>query len=110
MIVTEIFDAGLFGENSLETLNHAWDHLLLDKEVKSAIPENENESLSTASIQKLEKSLSAVAKVIPQSADVFVVPIECERFRKYFRYFFNSCVKNWHTLIMSYNKYVVSIT
>ncbi|KAG8185458.1 hypothetical protein JTE90_022389 [Oedothorax gibbosus] len=79
LIVTEIFDAGLLGENSLETLNHAWNHLLLEKVGTS--PENENERLSLATNQ----NSVAVVKVIPQSADVFVVPIECERFRKYFR-------------------------
>ena len=34
LVVTEIFDAALFGEHCLSTLSHAWSHLLNNTENK----------------------------------------------------------------------------
>ncbi|KFM77916.1 Hypothetical protein arginine N-methyltransferase 10, partial [Stegodyphus mimosarum] len=98
LVVTEIFDAGLFGEHSLETLNHAWEHLLLDNHsnicpVSNANDLSPNSSVSCAdvndlnneNIQDLNNSEITKGMIIPQSATVFALPIECERFRKFFR-------------------------
>ncbi|GFU33651.1 protein arginine N-methyltransferase 9 [Nephila pilipes] len=84
LIVTEIFDAGLFGENSLETLNHAWEYLL-SRDTENHSPNEEN-GVSAAHPNHLDKSNVNVcrAKVIPYSADVFVVPVECEQFQRTF--------------------------
>ncbi|GFR01438.1 protein arginine N-methyltransferase 9, partial [Trichonephila clavata] len=84
LIVTEVFDAGLFGENSLEILSHAWEHLLLrDTENNSS---NEENGVSSTNSNHLDKSNVTVcqAKVIPYSADVYVVPVECEQLRRTF--------------------------
>jgi len=58
LVVTEIFDCSLIGEGCLPTLIHAHENLII----------NEN------------------SKVIPQSADVFGVCIECEELRKHAKY------------------------
>ncbi|KAF8787283.1 Protein arginine N-methyltransferase 9 like protein [Argiope bruennichi] len=85
LIVTEIFDAGLFGENSLETLDHAWEYLL-EKDTEDLSPGEEND-VSPTCPNHLDKSDVNVcrAKVIPYSADVYVVPVESEHFRKAFK-------------------------
>jgi type II protein arginine methyltransferase len=56
-VVTEIVDAGLLGEGILQSLVHAWDHLLL--------PAGSNGQVAN------------VGRVVPDAADVWVVPIEC---------------------------------
>ncbi|CAL1286593.1 unnamed protein product [Larinioides sclopetarius] len=85
LIVTEIFDAGLFGENSLETLDHAWEHLL-QKDTDDLSPSDEND-ISPSCPNHLDKSNVNVcrSKVIPYSADVYVVPVESDKFCKAFR-------------------------
>lgn len=63
LVVTEIMDAGLFGEHILITLKHAWDKLLLPpkSKINSELPHG---------------------CVIPYSAKVYAVPIECSYVRK----------------------------
>lgn len=63
LVVTEIMDAGLFGENILITLKHAWDKLLLPpkSQVNPEVP---------------------YGCVIPYHATVYAVPIQCYYVRK----------------------------
>jgi len=56
LLVTETFDSGLLGEHVLETMLHAWRNFL-----------------------------SPGSRVIPASADFFVVPVECGQLRKVVR-------------------------
>lgn len=100
LIVTEIFDAGLFGENSLETLNHAWEHLLQTNN-DCETPNSENEEsiadLSPSSDASVDmngensnvqmKTKPSISKIIPYAATVYAVPLECEHFRKKIRYY-----------------------
>nr|XP_058922709.1 protein arginine N-methyltransferase 9 isoform X2 [Kogia breviceps] len=65
LVVTETVDAGLFGEGILESLIHAWEHLLLQPKTKG---ENGN----------CEK----YGKVIPASAVIFGVAVECAEIRR----------------------------
>nr|XP_037286196.1 protein arginine N-methyltransferase 9-like [Rhipicephalus microplus] len=60
LVVTETFDAGLFGEHVLKTLDHAWEHLL-------------NKEPLACCQQK--------AAVIPAKAEVFVCLIESQWIR-----------------------------
>ncbi|PSN32046.1 hypothetical protein C0J52_16703 [Blattella germanica] len=53
LIVTETVDAGLLGEGILQSLIHAWDHLLLPS------------------------TIGDTARVVPEAATIWVVPIEC---------------------------------
>lgn len=57
LVVTETVDAGLLGEGILQSLIHAWDHLLL--------PPGSNDQMAN------------VGRVVPDAAGVWVVPIEC---------------------------------
>lgn len=50
-------DAGLLGEGILQSLIHAWEHLLLP-------PGSEDQ-------------VANVGKVVPEAADLWIVPIEC---------------------------------
>lgn len=59
LAVTETFDAGLLGEHILETLDHAWSHLLANPAKSSVKP-----------------------RVIPGAATVYICAIECEHIRK----------------------------
>ncbi|XP_062964186.1 protein arginine N-methyltransferase 9 isoform X2 [Cynocephalus volans] len=68
LVVTETVDAGLFGEGIVESLIHAWEHLLLQPKTKG---ENGN----------CEK----YGKVIPASAVVFGMAVECAEIRKHHR-------------------------
>ncbi|XP_013195296.1 protein arginine N-methyltransferase 9-like [Amyelois transitella] len=55
LLVTEMFDAGLFGEHVLQALAHAWDNLMIDN-----------------------------ARIVPGKAEFFVAPAKCDHLnRKY---------------------------
>ncbi|KAJ9595625.1 hypothetical protein L9F63_013177 [Diploptera punctata] len=58
LVVTETVDAGLLGEGILESLIHAWEHLLIP---------------------------SADVRVVPQSATVWMAPIQCLHIAKKYR-------------------------
>uniref|UniRef100_A0A3Q0SI82 Protein arginine N-methyltransferase 9 n=1 Tax=Amphilophus citrinellus TaxID=61819 RepID=A0A3Q0SI82_AMPCI len=66
LVVTETVDAGLFGEGIIESLIHAWHHLLLP-------PKNEY------------GEQSATGRVIPAGATVFGMAVECAEIRRHHR-------------------------
>uniref|UniRef100_A0A3B4G1Z3 Protein arginine N-methyltransferase 9 n=1 Tax=Pundamilia nyererei TaxID=303518 RepID=A0A3B4G1Z3_9CICH len=66
LVVTETVDAGLFGEGIIESLIHAWHHLLLP-------PKNEF------------GEQSATGRVIPAGATVFGMAVECSEIRRHHR-------------------------
>ncbi|XP_045854217.1 protein arginine N-methyltransferase 9 isoform X2 [Meles meles] len=68
LVVTETVDAGLFGEGIVESLIHAWEHLLLQPKTRG---ENGN----------CEK----YGKVIPASAVIFGMAVECAEIRRHHR-------------------------
>ncbi|XP_010609212.1 protein arginine N-methyltransferase 9 isoform X1 [Fukomys damarensis] len=68
LVVTETVDAGLFGEGIVESLIHAWENLLLQPKIKG---ENSN----------CEK----YGKVIPASAVIFGMAVECAEIRRHHR-------------------------
>lgn len=68
LVVTETVDAGLFGEGIIESLIHAWHHLLLP-------PRRENEF----------QEQSATGRVIPAGATVFGMAVECLEIRRHHR-------------------------
>ncbi|XP_071087204.1 protein arginine N-methyltransferase 9-like [Haliotis cracherodii] len=61
LVVTETFDAGLFGEHIVSTLHHAWEHLLLPPAAHSQ---------------------QGGGRVIPAAATVYLCPVESETIRK----------------------------
>ncbi|XP_051939591.1 protein arginine N-methyltransferase 9 isoform X2 [Hippocampus zosterae] len=67
LVVTETVDAGLFGEGIIESLIHAWHHLLL--------PPQSGETAST--------DPSATGRVIPARATVFAMAVECLEIRRH---------------------------
>uniref|UniRef100_A0A8C6Z1Z5 Protein arginine methyltransferase 9 n=1 Tax=Nothoprocta perdicaria TaxID=30464 RepID=A0A8C6Z1Z5_NOTPE len=68
LVVTETVDAGLFGEGIVESLIHAWEHLLLPPKPKNQdIPPKE------------------YGQVIPASATVFGMAVECKEIRRHHR-------------------------
>lgn len=69
LVVTETVDAGLFGEGIIESLIHAWKHLLLP-------PPNFREPFS---------SPSQTGRVIPAGATVFGVAVQCHEIRRHHR-------------------------
>uniref|UniRef100_A0A9J8C020 Protein arginine N-methyltransferase 9 n=2 Tax=Cyprinus carpio TaxID=7962 RepID=A0A9J8C020_CYPCA len=69
LVVTETVDAGLFGEGIIETLIHAWKHLLLP-------PPSTHQPLS---------SPSQTGRVIPAGATVFGVAVQCREIRRHHR-------------------------
>ncbi|XP_051561518.1 protein arginine N-methyltransferase 9-like [Myxocyprinus asiaticus] len=69
LVVTETVDAGLFGEGIVDSLIHAWKHLLLP-------PPNTQEPLS---------SPSQTGRVIPAGATVFGVAVQCYEIRRHHR-------------------------
>ncbi|XP_073088698.1 protein arginine N-methyltransferase 9 isoform X2 [Manis javanica] len=73
LVVTETVDAGLFGEGIVESLIHAWEHLLLPPKTKG---ENDN----------CEK----YGKVIPAGAIIFGMAVECAEIRRHHRV----CIKD----------------
>ncbi|KAL0594035.1 Protein arginine N-methyltransferase 9 [Plecturocebus cupreus] len=68
LVVTETVDAGLFGEGIVESLIHAWEHLLLQ-------PKTKGES----------GNYEKYGKVIPASAVVFGIAVECAEIRRHHR-------------------------
>ncbi|KAM4673646.1 protein arginine N-methyltransferase 9 isoform 3-T5 [Amazona ochrocephala] len=68
LVVTETVDAGLFGEGIVESLIHAWEHLLLQ-------PKPKNQDFSTGNY----------GRVIPASATIFGMAIECKEIRRHHR-------------------------
>uniref|UniRef100_U3FGM2 Protein arginine N-methyltransferase 9 n=1 Tax=Callithrix jacchus TaxID=9483 RepID=U3FGM2_CALJA len=68
LVVTETVDAGLFGEGIVESLIHAWEHLLLQ-------PKTKGES----------GNCEKYGKVIPASAVVFGMAVECAEIRRHHR-------------------------
>ncbi|XP_068606850.1 protein arginine N-methyltransferase 9 [Brachionichthys hirsutus] len=69
LVVTETVDAGLFGEGIIESLIHAWHHLLLP-------PQREENEL---------QEQSATGRVIPAGATVFGMAVECLEIRRHHR-------------------------
>lgn len=68
LVVTETVDAGLFGEGIVESLIHAWEHLLLQ-------PKPKNQDVNTKDY----------GQVIPASAIVFGMAVECKEIRRHHR-------------------------
>ncbi|XP_068024121.1 protein arginine N-methyltransferase 9 isoform X1 [Melanerpes formicivorus] len=68
LVVTETVDAGLFGEGIVESLIHAWEHLLLQPKPKHQ-----------------DASAGDYGRVIPASATVFGMAVECREIRKHHR-------------------------
>lgn len=69
LVVTETVDAGLFGEGIIESLIHAWHHLLLPpKRGEGEFRED-----------------SATGRVIPAGATVFCMAVECLEIRRHHR-------------------------
>nr|XP_040042611.1 protein arginine N-methyltransferase 9 [Gasterosteus aculeatus aculeatus] len=69
LVVTETVDAGLFGEGIIESLIHAWHHLLLPPQ------RGENEF----------QDQSATGRVIPAGATVFGMALESVEIRRHHR-------------------------
>ncbi|XP_063074289.1 protein arginine N-methyltransferase 9 [Engraulis encrasicolus] len=69
LVVTETVDAGLFGEGIIETLIHAWNHLLLPPQNSQDSPVNPSET----------------GRVIPAGATVFGMAVECQEIRRHHR-------------------------
>uniref|UniRef100_UPI0037E70DDB protein arginine N-methyltransferase 9 n=1 Tax=Semicossyphus pulcher TaxID=241346 RepID=UPI0037E70DDB len=69
LVVTETVDAGLFGEGIIESLIHAWHHLLLPPQ------RGENEF----------QEQSATGRVIPAGATVFGMAVESLEIRRHHR-------------------------
>uniref|UniRef100_A0A667XU89 Protein arginine N-methyltransferase 9 n=1 Tax=Myripristis murdjan TaxID=586833 RepID=A0A667XU89_9TELE len=65
LVVTETVDAGLFGEGIIESLIHAWHHLLLPPQFKEP---------------------SSTGRVIPAGATVFGMAVECLEIRRHHRF------------------------
>ncbi|XP_006887057.1 PREDICTED: putative protein arginine N-methyltransferase 10 isoform X2 [Elephantulus edwardii] len=68
LVVTETVDAGLFGEGIVESLIHAWDYLLLQPKTKGE-----------------DSSCENCGKVIPASAVIFGMAVECAEIRRHHR-------------------------
>ncbi|XP_068798343.1 protein arginine N-methyltransferase 9 isoform X3 [Struthio camelus] len=68
LVVTETVDAGLFGEGIVESLIHAWEHLLLQ-------PKPKNQDIHT----------KEYGQVIPASATIFGMAVECKEIRRHHR-------------------------
>ncbi|XP_026215739.1 protein arginine N-methyltransferase 9 isoform X1 [Anabas testudineus] len=81
LVVTETVDAGLFGEGIIESLIHAWHHLLLPPQ------RGENEF----------REQSATGRVIPAGATVFGMAFECLEIRRHHRL----CVSDVGSLSMA---------
>ncbi|XP_053478067.1 protein arginine N-methyltransferase 9 isoform X2 [Ictalurus furcatus] len=74
LVVTETVDAGLLGEGIVESLIHAWKHLLLPP--PRSCQNAEDVPLS---------SPSQTGRVIPASATVFAMAVECQEIRRHHR-------------------------
>ncbi|XP_071070558.1 protein arginine N-methyltransferase 9 isoform X2 [Dasypus novemcinctus] len=68
LVVTETVDAGLFGEGIVESLIHAWEHLLLQPKTKGE-----------------DSNCEKYGKVIPASAVIFGMAVECAEIRRHHR-------------------------
>ncbi|NWS36567.1 ANM9 methyltransferase, partial [Polioptila caerulea] len=68
LVVTETVDAGLFGEGIVESLIHAWEHLLLQPK-----PKNQ------------DTGAGDYGRVIPASATIFGMAVECKEIRRHHR-------------------------
>ncbi|KAG2466097.1 protein arginine N-methyltransferase 9 [Polypterus senegalus] len=66
LVVTETVDAGLFGEGIVESLVHAWKHLLLPSQGQTGCS-------------------SQAGRVIPAMATVFGMAVECPEIRRHHR-------------------------
>ncbi|KAI0234392.1 hypothetical protein LSAT2_015369 [Lamellibrachia satsuma] len=64
LVVTEIFDAGLIGEQTLSTIHHAWKHLLQNCDI------------------------DVKPRMLPSAATVFVCAVESESIRKQNRFLY----------------------
>uniref|UniRef100_A0AAR2KZW3 Protein arginine N-methyltransferase domain-containing protein n=1 Tax=Pygocentrus nattereri TaxID=42514 RepID=A0AAR2KZW3_PYGNA len=69
LVVTETVDAGLLGEGIIESLIHAWKHLLLPPPV----------------ICICNSAPSQTGRVIPGGATVFGMAVECQEIRRHHR-------------------------
>uniref|UniRef100_A0A8C8M6K2 Protein arginine N-methyltransferase domain-containing protein n=1 Tax=Oncorhynchus tshawytscha TaxID=74940 RepID=A0A8C8M6K2_ONCTS len=69
LVVTETVDAGLFGEGIIESLIHAWNHLLLPPQ----------------STQDPSRPPSQAGRVIPAGATVFGMAVQCLEIRRHHR-------------------------
>ncbi|XP_028306421.1 protein arginine N-methyltransferase 9 [Gouania willdenowi] len=69
LVVTETVDAGLFGEGIIESLIHAWHHLLLP-------PQRD---------EKDSEGQSSTGRVIPAGATVFGMAVKCPEIRRHHR-------------------------
>ncbi|XP_053316658.1 protein arginine N-methyltransferase 9 [Spea bombifrons] len=67
LVVTETLDAGLFGEGIVETLIHAWKHLLLKPKPKE------------------EACGDGYGRVIPAGAVIYGMAVECQEIRRHHR-------------------------
>ncbi|XP_001376690.1 protein arginine N-methyltransferase 9 isoform X2 [Monodelphis domestica] len=68
LVVTETVDAGLFGEGIVESLIHAWEHLLLQPKPKGK-----------------DGNCEEYGQVIPAGAVVFGMAVECSEIRRHHR-------------------------
>uniref|UniRef100_A0A8D0GJM6 Protein arginine N-methyltransferase 9 n=1 Tax=Sphenodon punctatus TaxID=8508 RepID=A0A8D0GJM6_SPHPU len=68
LVVTETVDAGLFGEGIVESLVHAWEHLLLP-------PKPKNECVGP----------DEYGQVVPAGAVIFGMAVECKEIRRHHR-------------------------
>ncbi|MEE6461339.1 hypothetical protein FKM82_001264 [Ascaphus truei] len=66
LVITETVDAGLFGEGIVESLIHAWKHLLLPPKPKEACGEG-------------------YGQVIPAAAVIYGMAVECPEIRRHHR-------------------------
>lgn len=68
LVVTETVDAGLFGEGIVESLIHAWKHLLLQPKVKGQ-----------------DAAMEGFGQVIPAGAVIFGMAVQCKEIRRHHR-------------------------
>ncbi|ETE63961.1 putative protein arginine N-methyltransferase 10, partial [Ophiophagus hannah] len=68
LVITETVDSGLFGEGIVESLIHAWEHLLLPPEPKDGRDDSKN-----------------YGKVIPAGATMWGMAVECKEIRRHHR-------------------------
>ncbi|KAM6440791.1 protein arginine N-methyltransferase 9 isoform 1-T2 [Liasis olivaceus] len=68
LVITETVDAGLFGEGIVESLIHAWEHLLLPPEPNDGKGDSKN-----------------YGKVIPAGATMWGMAVECKEIRRHHR-------------------------
>ncbi|MBN3297161.1 ANM9 methyltransferase, partial [Amia calva] len=69
LVVTETVDAGLFGEGIIESLIHAWNHLLLPPQISA----------------KPSSNPAKTGRVIPAGATVFGMAVQCPEIRRHHR-------------------------